>query len=515
MIHADSAGVYKMDAATQSSVQNSSCSNLHDLSPKQYVYSITALVVLGAAFRFLGLGTRALWTDEAFSWAMTRLTWREFYSAISRQAADMTVYYTVLKIWTVFGDSEFVLRSLSAIVSVVTIPLVAEVGRRLYSRKAGTLAATGFAVHVFSIRYAQEARSYALVMLLACVSWLLLSRIIVDPSNCNLFWFGAVSVLTIYSHPISGLNLAAQLLTVTLYSRAKAIWRPVSRTVAGIALYLVPAILYSIHHRHDLSWIQPTKWPAVREFLDEVAGGIGSRVYLAIVTILFTTLIVHFLRLWRTNRKYELWASSVPVFGFALPVAALITISILQPTFVGRYVGFVLLPLLWGVGELFSRTKGLFFWISASLLLLVLIKPLPDYYRNFAFQKFRFQDFRGAVKYIGQQQYSGDCIIAWPAYARPGLDYYGSQISRFPAYIYPNAGTHFDPGDVLIQPDARTLAKGLAQQNHIWLVISKNNLQYSSSVLASLQTSLGTTHRLISERDFLGLTVAEYRLTSP
>jgi hypothetical protein len=198
------------------------------------------------------------------------------------------------------------------------------------------------------------------------------------------------------------------------------------------------------------------------------------------------------------------------VVGFAFPILALMAVSMRQPTFVGRYIGFVLLPLVWGIAQLFSNSKKLPFLLTTVLFVGVLLEPLPRYYRGFAFQNFRFQDFPGAVRYIAEHKEPGDGLIAWPAFARPGIEYYGSRLPMFPDYIYPDPGTVFHPGEALVRPDPNTLPTKLAQRKHVWLVISSNGFAYSTPVETYLRGTLGQTYSLESEQKFLGLVVAEY-----
>lgn len=69
-------------------------------------------------------------------------------------------------VWLKFGDSEFWFRFSSVLCFVVTVPVVYVIGRTVGGRRAGLYAAWLAATAPFLIRYAQEARMYALVTLL-------------------------------------------------------------------------------------------------------------------------------------------------------------------------------------------------------------------------------------------------------------------------------------------------------------------------------------------------------------
>lgn len=138
------------------------------------------LAVLGAAgyFRFHDLSERSLWFDEAFSWRMIQLPWSEIPAATANDTHP-PLYYFLLKIWSgVFGDSLFALRSLSAILGIVTVLGVYLFAMEAYGtfcrddrEEAGNrahllalLAAALAAFSPFQITHARELRMYPLVV---------------------------------------------------------------------------------------------------------------------------------------------------------------------------------------------------------------------------------------------------------------------------------------------------------------------------------------------------------------
>ena len=79
---------------------------------------------------------------------------------------NMVLYYTLLREWMHFGQTEFVIRSLSALFGIAAIPAVYRLGRRLFDVPTGLIAAALLATHSFHIRYSQEARAYSLQVFL-------------------------------------------------------------------------------------------------------------------------------------------------------------------------------------------------------------------------------------------------------------------------------------------------------------------------------------------------------------
>ncbi len=134
-----------------------------------HFYLLGIIVLAGAWLRLADIGTESIWTDEMYSvhWANKSLA-----QIFDNASSDVhpPLYYALLHFWQLsFGTSETAVRGLSALCSILTIPLLYSLGRRMFGVKAGLCAALLLAVSHFHIYYAQEARNYALTVL--CVVW--------------------------------------------------------------------------------------------------------------------------------------------------------------------------------------------------------------------------------------------------------------------------------------------------------------------------------------------------------
>src|SRR5947208_9102683 len=92
---------------------------------KRYVstapYILPSILILAALLRLLQLGSESLWYDEAVTVAIVRLDWEAFWKVLSHFEANMGLYYCLLRLWVNLGESEFVLRSLSALTGVLAV----------------------------------------------------------------------------------------------------------------------------------------------------------------------------------------------------------------------------------------------------------------------------------------------------------------------------------------------------------------------------------------------------------
>lgn len=157
--------------------------------------ALLAIVLAGAALRLHDLGTLPFWADEAYGWWTTRMSWAVLWDVIPRTDSHPAFYYSLLKLWMgLFGSGEAALRSLSALASIATIPLLYGCGRVLGDARngivlglaAGALVATA----PIQIEYAQEARPYALISLMAAVILLSTLWLFTRPAAATVPWLG-------------------------------------------------------------------------------------------------------------------------------------------------------------------------------------------------------------------------------------------------------------------------------------------------------------------------------------
>jgi mannosyltransferase len=146
------------------------------------VVAATILCFLLGAYH---LSRQGLGFDELVSLYLSTTDWGSFWRTVSGKEANMIFYYLLLRTWLHLGTSEFAIRAMSLVLSVATIPMVFLLGRRLFGVRTGLIASLLLAVSGFNIKYAQDARSYSLVLLLILAAGLLFVRAIGDPSVRN------------------------------------------------------------------------------------------------------------------------------------------------------------------------------------------------------------------------------------------------------------------------------------------------------------------------------------------
>ena len=125
---------------------------------------MVALIMVGFFLRIYHLTAVPLRGDEAFSvqyWAGQPLTVALTETATIEPHPVLT--YAIFRAWGLtVGLTDFTMRMLPALTSLLGIPAIYAVGKRLGSQQIGLLAALLFTLNPFEIWHAQDARNYAI-----------------------------------------------------------------------------------------------------------------------------------------------------------------------------------------------------------------------------------------------------------------------------------------------------------------------------------------------------------------
>src|SRR6266513_2484042 len=94
---------------------------------------------LAIASSFAFLGQKSFSFDEAFSLSIST-DLHSLFNKLWTTEANMWLYYVVLHFWQLMGHNEFIVRSLSAVLGVLTIVVIYKLGEELFSEKVGFIA---------------------------------------------------------------------------------------------------------------------------------------------------------------------------------------------------------------------------------------------------------------------------------------------------------------------------------------------------------------------------------------
>ncbi|MEH0935568.1 glycosyltransferase family 39 protein [Micromonospora psammae] len=356
------------------------------------------------------LDARDLWNDELVTWHATSLSVDQFRMLIGNIDLVHAFYYLVISATTaVTGESTVALRLPSVVAIGATAGLVALIGRRLFDTPVGVLAGLLFALLPTVSRYAQEARSYALVTLAAvAATWLFLRA--VDRSSRPRWWaYGLMLVLVGWLHFVALLVVAAHLLYL---------WRAVpgetprwlwaaSTGIGG--LFILPLLVLGSRQSGQISWVE-NDGDAVLRFLENLTGTMVALVVVVVLAVLAMALAGADRR--SATLMLAVWALLPPIAGY-------LTFTWLH-LFLARYFLFTVpaWALLAAFGtcrllQVVTRGRMPAAWLVGAALLL----PAMAWHTLPAHQEVRSNEADGqpryleAVRYLGQQARPGDGVV--------------------------------------------------------------------------------------------------------
>jgi mannosyltransferase len=482
--------------------------------PKLLAVSGLCLIVsMALILRFHDLGSRSIWYDESFSAMIARLRWSQFALVLWNREANMAFYYLLLHFWEHLGSSPVFLRSLSVIFSVGALPPTYLLGARLFDRRTGLVAAWLLAINAYDVRYAQEARSYALVVLLSILSTWLLARNLQQTSPV---WgaYTATNVLLVYSHFFGGLVIIAQLLSLLFLPRAAVPWRAIGRSLLWFALFVIPVPLFIIRLGPDaLKWIAQPDASHVLEFLAVLVGN-GGRTLLILSAVSLSIAGFRGWQTWQSSRSVSgRWPYALIFAWLIVPIAVTLLASYAQPLFVPRFLLFCLPALLLGVAAGITRLRPA--ELAVALLLAISTFTLAGTvaaYRRSLDDTDVVGDWPAATSYIFENAQPGDGIFFFLTLGRVTFEYYRSQRTPIPVWpdaLYRSNESELELKDFLNLPLADVLSHTRPASERVWVVFIRDDPNGPRPSQASVVTRavFAKNRQEMAERKFEGLTV--------
>jgi mannosyltransferase len=464
------------------------------------VLIMALLAAASAGLRFLFLARKPFWFDECFSVEAARLSWHDFVRLLWWREANMSLYYVLLRGWLHVGSSSglnlgfgpFFIRSLSVLCSLATLPAIFWLGCKLFDRRVGLIAAALMSCNAYSIRYAQEARSYSLLVLLAALSSGFFVACVREPSPSGRARRSYVlaSVLGVYAHLYALLLIVAQWLSWRgIEGRHESVSRVGStsatrltamrRAWISIAIAILPLMAFVVKTgAGPIRWIQR---PGVHDLLDygeRLAGNDGLPLLLFYAAACLAAIMPLRGRVFRMRAGREVWRVQFLLIWLLFPVALTLTLSLARPVFLARYLIFCLpaLILLAAAGLANLRKAWMICICLATMLLLSLQGTFSYYDHDFDLER---DGSEAATNYIYDHAQPGDAVLFHIAEARIPYEYFSSlpaanlkgNRTPGPEIIFPRHGDHLDYRDVTGKPTSEFLRSVPGQYARVWVVL--------------------------------------------
>ena len=329
---------------------------------------VTAIaVVIGVVLRFV-LADSPLWLDEAQTLAVIA----DGYGSVGahlRGDGHPPLYYWLLLAWTdVIGDGDIAARSLSAVLGLAALPLVAITAKRVGGANLVVPTLALAASSPFMVRYATEVRMYSLVIVLSLAWWLLGRGAVERPTAGRLAGVAITTAALLLTHYWAAFLVAAGCVLIALVHRSEH-HRAGTRSVvvAGLVGSLVfvpwlPSLVTQIRHTGTPWAVNRNPVSSFVTGVSEFAGGREAGHAIALFGVLLILLTLGLLGTRRDRWTIDLDLRLVPAVR---PVALLVGLAmagglgaaaILGSAFAGRYfsivVAFVLVLAGRGVAQI-------------------------------------------------------------------------------------------------------------------------------------------------------------------
>src|SRR5579875_812215 len=253
--------------AIQTDVARHSSAARHLSAPRSRP-SILAWVA-GVVVTAVGIGLRfyepsALWLDETISVNISRLPLFQIPGGL-RQDGAPPLYYVLLHFWMLaFGNSDVAVRSMSGVISVVTLPLLWLAGRRLGGRRLGWIVYFLAVTSPFLIEYATTTRMYSLMMLMSTLGFLALASALRSPKPLRLVLLGLVTAGNLYTHHWG----------LPTRQNPAAVWRCLVAMAVGSLLFIPWAPIFVFQSLHTgTPWTSPAGPADLLNVFTDFAGG--------------------------------------------------------------------------------------------------------------------------------------------------------------------------------------------------------------------------------------------------
>ncbi len=455
------------------------------------------LLITWVAFllRVATLAGQSLWRDEVDAIRFSGWPLSELISGLFRQGHNGPLFFLLLRPWRdLTGNSEFALRYPSALLGVLVVPFGYLLARHLgYNRRIGLLLSLLLTTSPYLIWYGQEAKMYALLLVLVTVAFIAyLKALTLSPGGGErrdwLWWiiFVVATSLSFYTHILSPLMLVVYglvaLLHLTQLRRHRLGWlismACLTLPYLPLAMWQAPLFFQNFESGHPFYPLDKQIFILLQLYSSGLVRFVGLT-----ATILFVFLFLCGLFLpgpqtadRRPERDYVLGithhASRIThptprliLAGWTLlPPLIVYLISLRVAVFEDRYLIYIVpafyllialgLALLWRYSRLLA---------SLGLLLLLAINLLGIWQQQRQPIK---ADFRAAGAYLAGQTQAPTQVMVQMPYLRHTLEYYYKGGYRILEGLWTNNGK----SEAEVDAEMTALTADLSD---LWLVVSE------------------------------------------
>ncbi len=388
------------------------------------------ILLLAFLLRTAYLDAQSLWYDEAFYATVSSVDLPSLLDVVLDVRVHPPLYFLILHFWLGLGQSEFVLRTLSAFAGVLTVAGMFPLATRIGTKRLGIISAFGLAISPFHIWYSQEVKMLTLITFLVLLSNYFLVRLLREDKVGNWLGYGIFTLLAFYTHYLTFFVVVAQMTCLTLLRKQhRALLGKWLLCVVIVGLLFAPWLLAILlrggFSQTPISWI-PAAQPEDL-FWTLYVFGLGStsdngHLFNTVSGLLLVAILAHVsfqLLPGKVMAKERSELLLVWLWHF-LPLVLIFLISVDWPLPQKRsiYMDRYLIPLLpayliligYGIMHLYARKKVLGIVTTTALLIL----NGASVYSLFLDQSYHRDQWRQAITEIRENARSGGILLVRP-----------------------------------------------------------------------------------------------------
>lgn len=435
-----------------------------------YYVAVILIISISIFLRFFLLDNQSLWYDEGISLVKSDGTsiQENLSKLLGRESGDkyQPLYYLLLFYWrSAFGNTEFVIRSLSALLGVGSVIAIFFTTLRIYGKNHAIWSSLILGFSSFGVYYSQEARPYSLLIFLASLQLYFFSQFFKEDDHKEILWrfsFAIVTAIGFFASILLGIFSAALCLShaiidikirpwlewwlpagvlsfpiVLYYLSSPAIAEPTETTVTRTGFPIIQNIIFVLYGiLVGTTYGPPQEQLRGDDKIQVVLGYLPQLILLLIVgTVIFIALVK---TLWRQgNRsKYHRADSLFTCLFVASFFLGLILALFTGMNWLPRHSFYLCVSLAILIPSAFShrhkhRVKfdrlSRYAQMAVTFLIVLNIYSLFNYYFN---ENYWRDDYRSAVQYLlKNREYSAKSILLGLAGNTRLLEYYGDPLT--------------------------------------------------------------------------------------
>ncbi|MCX7838794.1 MAG: glycosyltransferase family 39 protein, partial [Anaerolineae bacterium] len=405
----------------------------------RHAHLLLLLTLFGFALRMLRAANWLMWGDEGFSvFSASRDLLTITLDTTTIDPHPPLYYYLLHFYFAIFGRAELAVRFFSIFFGTATIPLVWQLGKRMFDARVGMLAAFFVTIAPFAVHYSQEIRMYALAMFLTTLGLYAFIRLYerdVRASRGEWLLYALFLLLALYTlYHTAFIFLAIGLVLLTQFRARRAFVMRWFVTAFGIVALFLPWLLYK--YVSAFSGIKQVAGDTVpMDILTFIARGwaaisVGTTIPLHhafLLAGLYAACIgigIAILLITRAGKLYDALLVALTL----VPILGYYPLYLAMPLYRGRLFALACIPLFILLARSVQAIAARARWLALVPLMLVIgtsAYSTSNYFVNYQRYSAVVEDYLPAIREIAARARADD-VVLFHAYWQRGyfLSYY-------------------------------------------------------------------------------------------